>query len=752
MREVKAKLAKLLAEENIQIRHMANAETASFDVKQRVLTLPVFKDMSEVLYDLMTGHEVGHSLYTPCDEWEAAIVEDQVNKNILNIVEDPRIERKIKNRFPGLRKSFIDGYRELMGRGFFGVDLDFSKMNILDRLNMHFKGGPSLGVPFVKSEQWMVRLLENTNTFQDAVDAAKIIQMAYVDLAESVSGMDQVEFGSGEASDYGESLDSEDIEGDVDGDQENDGSVPQSGEYDAEDFDADQHDVGDAEVSTQEHFENRKMELNKNDARDRFYFGLPKPVVKNLVIDHKTVRREMTGIIEKGLARIVEQPEIATYRRRVNKPAPTKDFFQGEYNKFRSQSQKIINYMVKEFERKKAAEEYKRTSVSKTGVLDVNRLHAYKYEDDLFLKRAIVHDGKNHGLVMLLDWSASMSYHMENTIKQLSSLVWFCNKVNIPYEVYAFTSSWSDDSFDRYERKEITEDQYRKLREKAISSNWSYKHGDAHFESSNMQLLNIVSSRSSVAELNAQLFNLFVYGTVHRRYGHHTIEWKKYGLSSTPLVEAMVAMQHIVPDFRDHYKLDKVNFICLTDGEANSSIGSFYNEFNVDIDDKRDYTLGNSRHDWIFEDPQTRKQWNVHKNGNWRHYNGEEEYRWLVQLLKHRYGINTIGIFLDSGNRGLSRSNLEKYLGWYSYNRDAHKKARQQCRAEGFATIETAGYDEYYMIPMGSQEIEDDTSLPLKDGEASEMSKGKLRSLFTKNQKRKFGNRILANRIMDLIA
>ena len=138
MREVKAKLAKLLAEENIQIRHSANAKTASFDVKQRILTLPVFKDMTETLYDLLTGHEVGHSLYTPCDGWETAITVDKVNKNILNIVEDPRIERKIKNRFPGLRKSFIDGYRELMDRGFFGTDLDFSKMNILDRINMHF--------------------------------------------------------------------------------------------------------------------------------------------------------------------------------------------------------------------------------------------------------------------------------------------------------------------------------------------------------------------------------------------------------------------------------------------------------------------------------------------------------------------------------------------------------------------------------------------------------------------------------------
>jgi hypothetical protein len=751
MREVKAKLAKLLAEENIQIRHMAGAETASFDVKKRILTLPVFKDMSATLYDLLTGHEVGHSLYTPCDGWEAAIVEDGVNKHILNIVEDPRIERKIKNRFPGLRKSFIDGYRELMTRGFFGADLNYNKMNVLDRLNMHFKGGPSLGVPFDKSEQWMIRLVENTNTFQDAVDAAKVIQMAYTDLEDAETSFDELRYGSGEASDDDEQEDSDTDFGDQN-------TLPSRGlnqdDYDPADFDSEDHDISEGEIETQEQYDSTIGELNKDNVRERFYFGLPKPIVKNLVIDHKKVRKELSEIIESGFKLIDENDyEYASYYGRRGKAIPNKDFFQADYNKFRSQSQKIINYMVKEFERKKAAEEYKRTSVSKTGVLNVNALHAYKYEDDLFLKRAIIHDGKNHGLIMLLDWSASMSHHMENTMKQLLSLIWFCNKVNIPYEVYAFTSTYECDAFKLWDKQIIDKDEYLKRVEQSSQPDWKYKDADAYFEGNNdFKLLNIVSSRSSVAELNQMLFNLYVFATSHRRYGHNAMAWGKYGLSSTPLVQAMVAMQHIVPSFRDHYKLDKVNFICLTDGEANTCISAFYDEYKENIDDRKHcYSFANRRADWIFDDPMTRKQWNIHHNSHYRMYNGEEEYRWLVRLLKHRYGINTIGIFLDSGNRGLTRGTLEKYLGWYSYNRDAHKKARLEARKEGFATVRTAGYDEYYLIPMGSQVIVDDTSLPLEDGEASDMSKSKLRSIFTKNQKQKFGNRILANRIMDLI-
>ena len=760
-RQVKAKLAKLLAEENIRVQHMAGAETASFDVKKRILTLPVFKDMSATLYDLLTGHEVGHALYTPCDGWEKAITEDQVNKHVLNIVEDPRIERKIQNRFPGLRKSFIDGYRELMSKGFFGTDLEISmeKMNVLDRLNMHFKGGPSLGVPFAKSELWMIRLVENTNTFQDAVDAAKVIQMAYTDFEpDQELNMDQVMSGSGEASD-------EDFDTDDEGDPLSYGTekVCRYGndeEYEAEDFDADENSISDDDVETQEAYESRKARLNRDGLKERFYFGLPKPIVKNLVIDHKRVRKELSEIIDRGFKYIDEDPEqkFGQYYTRRGLVKPNKAFYQEDYNKFRSQSQKIINYMVKEFERKKAAEEYKRTSVSKTGVLNVNALHAYKYEDDLFLKRAIVHDGKNHGLIMLLDWSASMSGHMEDTMKQLLSLTWFCTKVNIPFEVYGFTSGYDCDAFKEFDAGRIDQEEYGKRIRQSMQPEWKYKDTDVYFEgNNNFKLLNIVSSRSSVAELNQMLFNLYVFATSHNRYGHNCMYWGKYGLSSTPLVQAMVAMQEIVPSFRDHYKLDKVNFICLTDGEANTSINAFYNEFKEDIDDRKYcYDFANRRCDWIFDDPKTRKQWNVHNRGGGRAfmrylYNGEEEYRWLVELLKHRYGINTIGIFLDSGHRGLQRGTLEKYLGWYNYNKEDHKKARMQARTEGFATVKTAGYDEMYLLPMGSQEIHDDTGLPLEDGEASVMSKSKLRNIFSKNQKRKFGNRILANRIMDLI-
>jgi hypothetical protein len=214
-------------------------------------------------------------------------------------------------------------------------------------------------------------------------------------------------------------------------------------------------------------------------------------------------------------------------------------------------------------------------------------------------------------------------------------------------------------------------------------------------------------------------------------------------------------MLQIIPCFRDYHKVDKVNFICLTDGEANSSFDALRNEYDENLDTKYPCVLIPSGHkaQVIYDDPITRKTYKVNNPmGKWlRAWQGEEQSQFLLRLLKDRYDINTIGIFLDS-NRQLGRGLLERYLGWFSMNRAAHKKARKECRTHGFATVKTGGFDEYYLVPSGSVQISDETGLDIDRDEASAMKKGQLKNLFAKNQKRKFGNRVLANRMMDLIA
>ena len=123
--ESKSQLAKLMATENLTVEHR-KVSTASFNLKDRVLTLPVWKDMSGEMYDLLTGHEVGHALETPEEGWHNAVMGtgkfDKNFKNFLNVVEDARIEKKVKRRFPGLRQSFVKAYGQLLETDFFVID------------------------------------------------------------------------------------------------------------------------------------------------------------------------------------------------------------------------------------------------------------------------------------------------------------------------------------------------------------------------------------------------------------------------------------------------------------------------------------------------------------------------------------------------------------------------------------------------------------------------------------------------------
>ena len=134
--EVKGTLAKLLATENLIVEHRV-VDTASFDVDRRVLVLPIW-DVSDRVYNMLVGHEVGHALYTPNTDWSTL----EVPKGYINITEDARIEKLMKRKFPGLSKDFFEGYKQLDEDDFFDVaDNDVTRLLLIDRINLYFKIG-----------------------------------------------------------------------------------------------------------------------------------------------------------------------------------------------------------------------------------------------------------------------------------------------------------------------------------------------------------------------------------------------------------------------------------------------------------------------------------------------------------------------------------------------------------------------------------------------------------------------------------
>ena len=134
----KSRLAKLLAEEDIHVVHK-QVETAAFDVKNRELVLPIWKDMNENVQDLFTLHEVGHAFWTPLDMLETAKREN-IEFSFVNVLEDVRIEKMIQTKYPGGVRCFNKGYEELLGMDFFKIKgKNLKSLNLIDRINLHYK-------------------------------------------------------------------------------------------------------------------------------------------------------------------------------------------------------------------------------------------------------------------------------------------------------------------------------------------------------------------------------------------------------------------------------------------------------------------------------------------------------------------------------------------------------------------------------------------------------------------------------------
>ena len=189
-------LAKLMATEDINVLHK-NVPTAYFDVKNRTLVCPILKeDMSPQLYDLFMGHEVGHAINTPADGWHGAVSDKgMVFKGYLNVIEDCRIEKMIKAKYPGLRKSFYAGYRELANQDFFGIrGKNLNELNLIDRINLFFKIGSTTMIEFNEEETPYIKRCENLNTFEEVMELALELFERQKDITdEEIASMTQQE-------------------------------------------------------------------------------------------------------------------------------------------------------------------------------------------------------------------------------------------------------------------------------------------------------------------------------------------------------------------------------------------------------------------------------------------------------------------------------------------------------------------------------------------------------------------------------
>ena len=195
---MKNTIAKLLAEEDIFVVRK-QMETAYFDVKNRELGLPIWKEntMTDVEEELLICHEIGHALWTPLDMMEKTQLRE-IEHSVVNVLEDARIEKKVMNKYLGTVRIFKNGYESLIKKDFFGTSgKDLSKHNLIDRINLHYKN--NVGVPFSEDELVWVEKAGKTVTSDDVLDLAEELIAWMKENPESMGEPDESGDTSGES-------------------------------------------------------------------------------------------------------------------------------------------------------------------------------------------------------------------------------------------------------------------------------------------------------------------------------------------------------------------------------------------------------------------------------------------------------------------------------------------------------------------------------------------------------------------------
>ena len=703
----KSVLAKLLAQENISVEHR-KTQTAYFDPKNRVLVLPIWKDMSTDLYDLLVGHEVGHAWETPAEGWHNALNGQKRGfKSYLNVVEDARIERCIKSRYPGLRSCFYKAYKDLADKDFFGIaEREISTLNLIDRINLHFKIGPFLAVPFSIEEQFYVKQIENLLSWDDVVRVAtELYNRRKQELEE------EYEDNHGRSA-LGEIQDYEDGDGDeYDIDSEYDYAKDTMADDDAGGVGAGGEPDFDPKSLTDEEFRKRESELVSDEIKPYRYATLPVIKTENFIIPHKKLYSQTDwSIIDDDYSQT--DPYYADYN------VPAGDALYAEYKQTNS---KFIQYLVKEFELKRNAAQFARAHVAKTGELDIDKVFGYKFKTDLFKRVTVIPGGKNHGMVMFIDWSGSMTDIIKQTIEQTIVLADFCKKVNIPFRVFAFSdSSQNDKELDSTIRK----------------TKYSQRIGDLSLESNSTYMLELLSNTMTSSQYHYAQKRLLQIGHVFGRTQRRHYVPHGWNLSGTPLNEALVFANYYIPEFKEMHRLDIVNTIVLTDGEANET------EEIIATDGRRRhmnsvYGIGwKGKANTVITDKQTGKTGFAKP--------GQPVTAALLDLLKNRTGTNLIGYYILNS---LSKYRINGFIMGQGLINEDTQNIIHKIKKEKFYAINSYVYDKYFLVKSDDLNINDE-ELKVK----SDSSKKDILKSFMQSQRSKIVNRVLLNKFIAEIA
>jgi len=719
-------LAKLLATENITVTHNKSLSTAYFDVKNRVLGLPVWKDQGKVVYDMLVGHEVSHALYTPHAEFEKFLEEEgRSHFDILNIVEDIRIERLIKLKYAGMPRIFNGAYKKLVEGDFFKVEgKNIEELNFLDRLNLKAKIGPHADISLSDEELAIYNKCLKAETFEDVVELYHEIKEFIAEEANKKKEEESNE--SPSDNQEGDEGVSESADGDEADSNEEEGNTPSNGGESEDDSDDGEEaegeyaeDTEDGNEASSEDIKSDDDEESNGEATYTNGAGAANDAAEDSTEEYKSETLEaFENNIQEETTRDSSRIDIAMmplksaidkcvipYRKVLDARPKIEDLFSsGIYSKCADHNdryvklKKLVNkrasVLAREFERRKASYQYSRAQESRNGTIDVNNLHKYKYDDQIFSTTMRLADAKSHGMIFFIDYSGSMSYVLKDVLEHTLNLIQFCKKVGIPFQVYSFTSLHTQNSLGQNENE---------------------------FDMSNVVIAELFSSDMKKAEYE-QAFKTVAYQILFSGSRFNDQFTSKYEqLGGTPLDHTLIAAHTLVKNFNRKHAVQKTNVVILSDGDSHHC----WPQSSKYTSRKLVFSIN-------------KKQYSIDR------YRATDQ---LTEVLKKATGATLIGFFLP-GDKRIIKVKVREMGGYDALNKNVIKY-----RKDGFFhSTECKGYDSYFLLPDNLKTPEDEFHFDSTEVTNSRTAQTRLAKSYAKHNVKNRQNRIILTKFAEMIA
>jgi hypothetical protein len=402
----------VLSRENLKLTYSDKAKTAYFNLDSREVVVPTFEYMNDEVTQLLISHEVGHASYSTYTKDEFNNYSSRYG-DLFNVIEDAHIENRLKKNFGGLSAIFKEGYKTLHKENFFELEDNLSAYSLTSRLNLFYKIGHIVDVPFDGKENEFAVAMKRIFTKEDCIQLCEDV-ILYLNTKEEEKQQNN-----------------EDDNFDVSSEEENGFSQM----FDGEDTSLDEETSYNVKVSSNNSLSNE---------------------VKKELID------EVSSILDKNISeygeRMLEDNYSFKTSSRNTLSISSKECFKNCYDVtmdyhnlkqrtfYTSKACRTLEKQIKElaksadvvFHQKKKAEELKNTKNVQNGRLNRRSLSKYLISDNIFQKTKVLKEGKNHGVVILVDYSSSMIKVIKDTLIQACVLGEFCKMNDIPFSIVAF--------------------------------------------------------------------------------------------------------------------------------------------------------------------------------------------------------------------------------------------------------------------------------------------------------------------------